>query len=349
MAGDDKATKGGVARAKKLQPEERRNIARQAAEARWHPSEVSSSVPVATHPGRLVIGDLVLPCAVLEDGQRVISERAVGTVLVRSGASRRRREKISGGPGLPLAISASNVAPLVSPSLKIALATPIRYKTKNGRESYGLPAVLIPEICEVWLKARDAKLLQKQQEHIATKAEILMRGLAKVGIIALIDEVTHYQETRDRDELNKILAAYISKELLPWTKQFPDEFYEQMFRLWGWHYNPPSVARPKYVARLTSELVYEKLPKGVLKELREKSPIVKAGRRRNRLHRFLTYDVGQPHLNKQLTEVVTLMRVARNRAEFKRLFDRAFPTIQPMLPGLDEDDEQASQLETPHA
>mgnify|MGYP003561277120 CR=1 FL=1 len=52
-----------------------------------------------------------------------------------------------------------------------------------------------------------------------------MRAFARVGITALVDEATGYQYERENDELQKILKAYISEELLPWQKRFPDIFY----------------------------------------------------------------------------------------------------------------------------
>jgi hypothetical protein len=45
----------------------------------------------------------------------------------------------------------------------------------------------------VWLRALDARALTKIQLPVADRADILMRGLAHTGIIALVDEVTAYQ------------------------------------------------------------------------------------------------------------------------------------------------------------
>jgi hypothetical protein len=45
--------------------------------------------------------------------------------------------------------------------------------------------MLLPQICEVWLKARDKEKLTKIQFPVADRADILMRGLAHTGIIAL--------------------------------------------------------------------------------------------------------------------------------------------------------------------
>ena len=87
------------------------------------------------------------------------------------------------------------------------------------------------------------------QEHIGASADILMRGLAHVGIIALVDEATGYQVVREREELHHILEAYINQELLPWSKTFPDGYYQELFRLRGWEYSPPSVKRPQMVGR----------------------------------------------------------------------------------------------------
>ena len=131
--------------------------------------------------------------------------------------------------------------------------------------------------------------------------------------------------SRDRDALNMILEAYIAKELLPWAKQFPDEFYRQLFRLRGWQYSPMTVKRPQYVGKLTNELIYDKLPPGVLNELREKNPRTAKGHRKHKFHQFLTEDIGHPHLGKQIASVVTLMRISPNWRKFYDMFKQAFP------------------------
>ena len=319
---------GGKARAASLTADERRDIARRAAAARWQASAELSVTEIkrATHTGELRIGDISIPCAVLSDGTRLLSERVVASALggKRGGRDWQRRRDAD----VPVFLSASNIQPFVPASLSVALARPYPYRTPaGGAVARGSEARLLPEICDVWLKARDAGVLLKGQLIVAHRADILMRGLAQVGIIALVDEATGYQVDRERDELSRILSAYISKELLPWTKRFPDEFYEQLFRLRGWAYRPLSVKRPKFVAHLTSELVYEKLPPGVLEELRARNPVVADGgmRRRHRHHQFLTQDVGNVHLERQLVAVTTLMKVAPSWPAFKRMFDKAFP------------------------
>ena len=43
--------------------------------------------------------------------------------------------------------------------------------------------------------------------HIARQADVLMRALAHVGIAALVDEATGYQEVRDRRPFKRFLRS----------------------------------------------------------------------------------------------------------------------------------------------
>ena len=87
-----------------------------------------------------------------------------------------------------------------------------------------------------------------------------------------------------------------------------------------------SAKRPKYVGKLTNQIVYDKLPKGVLEVLRKKNPVVTpSGNRRYKHHQLLTEDVGNPHLERHLATVTALMRISSSWREFERYLARAFP------------------------
>ncbi|RMA96910.1 P63C domain-containing protein [Priestia megaterium] len=269
----------------------------------------------ATHFGKIQLGDKGLRCAVLEDNSRVILYSEVFDAFDRPVRGRRVINGVVKSE-LPGFIDASNLKPYISPELEDMLLNPVTYKAKNGRPVKGYKAEIIPLLCEVYLAARQAEKLTKKQQPLAIASEILVRSLSKVGIVALVDEATGYQYERERRELHQILSAYINEELLPWTKQFPDEFYRHLFRLRGWKYEPSSVKRPQYVGKLTMDLVYDQLPEGVAEELKKKTPKSK------RLHQGLTEDVGNKHLQQQLTRVITLMKISSNWKEFMSLFNK---------------------------
>ncbi|MDD5489238.1 MAG: P63C domain-containing protein [Candidatus Moranbacteria bacterium] len=288
----------------------------------------------ATHHGLLKIGDTELNCSVLEDGSRIISRNAIFRAFKRTKRGRAKNENRE--PNMPAFIDAKNLKPYISSDL-LGVLNPLTYIASNGRQTTGFKAEILPLLCDTYLQARDANALLTQQQPLATIAEILVRSLSKVGIVALVDEATGYQDVRKRDELQQILKAYISEELLPWTKRFPDEFYMQMFRLKNLPYDPSTVKRPSFIGKLTNKLIYEKLPPGVLKELKTRTPKSPRGNYTARFHQSLTEDIGHPTLKGQLQQVIVLMRISPNWRSFERNFVRAFGGQQDL--GFESNDE----------
>ena len=279
----------------------------------------------ATHHGKLQIGDKELRCAVLEDGSRIISKTAVFTAFDRTQRGRKKGvSRVADLPTLPTFIDANNLISYLDQETKDLLLNPIIYKSKNGREVEGYRAELIPLLCDIYLNARNDDALTNAQKKLAVASEIIVRSLAKVGIVALVDEATGYQVDRDKEELQKLLSKYISKDLLPWTKRFPDEFYKEIFRLRNWEYPTLSGRRPGIVGSYTNTYVYDHLPPGIKEELQKNNPLVAPGKRNHKHHQFLTVDVGNPHLEKQLIKVITLMQISDTWEEFNYQFNKVF-------------------------
>jgi hypothetical protein len=164
------------------------------------------------------------------------------------------------------------------------------------------------------------------QKPVADRAEILMRGLAHIGIIALVDEATGYQKDRARDALARILEAFVAKEIQPWVKTFPDEYYAQMFRLRGLDYPNDSVKRPQYFGTLTNDVVDKRLAPGVLDELKKVIPKNEmTGRRKGTLSQALTRNIGYPKLREHLGAVIAYMTMSKDYPDFIEKLDRFRP------------------------
>lgn len=279
--------------------------------------------------GNLKIGDSTIKAAVLGDGTRVLTRATFLKSIGRTG-------KAKGGRGyddefrVPVFLTAKNLKPYISKDL-LKNSTPIIFKLK-GKKSIGYKAELLPQVCGVFIDADEAGDLQPNQKHIADKCKILLRGFATVGIIALVDEVTGYQYNRSRKALEEILEKFISKELRKWAKTFPDEFYENMFRLRGWRYVPWSVKRPSVVGRYTNDLIYERLAPGVLNQLKQLTPRDEKGRTRHRYFQRLTENVGHPRLREHLSAVIALMKASTKWDQFYRMLQRALPRYREQLP-----------------
>ena len=319
------ASKGGKARAKALSQEERSEIARQGAQKRWGDRP---AIPRAIHSGSLEIGNAKIPCYVLDNGERILSTRGI-----MAGLQRRWRGRKYAGTQLPVFLEANNLKPFIDVDL-LPVLTPVEFQTDKGIKSEGYRAKVLPEVCEVYLKARDAGAITAPAQRVmAKRCEILTRALSKVGIIALVDEATGYQEFRAKDELARLLEAYVAEELRPWLKTFPDEFFKQVYRVHGWPYTPGSSKRSPYVGKFINRYVYEELPAPVLPELRKLNPVTERGYRKHKHFQFLTADTGNVHLDRQITALITTMKLSDSRQEFEQNFNKAFgKPYQPRLP-----------------
>jgi hypothetical protein len=217
------------------------------------------------------------------------------------------------------------IKPFISDDLRERIERPILFKPQGaGERAYGYEATTLVDLCDAVLRAREAKALQPQQQHIARACEVLVRSFARVGIIALVDEATGYQADRAKDALAEILQAFIAKELRPYVKTFPADFYKEMFRLRGWDFPTEAhgTKRPPLVGKLTNNIVYARLAPGVLQELRDTTPRDENGRLKLHYHRRLTEEFGHPKLREHLASVVTLMKMSEDWDFFLRHLDR---------------------------
>lgn len=318
--------KGGAARAGSMTKDERSALARKAAAARWSGDEPKRTISGAGDRP-LKLGNTEIECYVLEDGSRVITQAAMMTAI---GRNRRVSKKPGEDESLPTILRAQALRPYLTPEF-IEEARPITFIKPEGGRAYGYRAEVLPELCELWLAARADGVITESQQPIARAAELIVRGLARVGIIALIDEATGYQDVRARDALAKILEAYVAKELQPWVKTFDVDFYKEMFRLRDLPFDPSSMKRPQYFGNLTSNIVYKRVAPGVFDEIKAQRAKDEK-KRRARFHQQMTQEVGHPKLREHIASVTTVMKLSENWEDFMAKLDRVHPILDPSLP-----------------
>jgi P63C domain len=319
---------GGIARAKKLSDERKREIARNAALARHTPAPEAGpspdGLPRATHQGRMALGDLELDCYVLSDGRRVFHKRGMAKALGL---------KSAGGNAFMKTISRKGVGSNISSKLREKIENPIKFKPLSQEQAHGYEAAVLAEIARAIVDARDSGSLTTAQESFAAQAEILLNAFAKVGVVALVDEATGYQEIRDPGALRLLVQQYIEQEKREWEKQFPDSYYDELNRLYGSKRMTQTSRgaviqnRPQHFAKFTRTYVYHPLENGaVLEELDRINPILEStGTRAARFHQHLTQGYGIEKLKRQVQEVQTLVAVSDTVSQFKKLFQKRFP------------------------
>lgn len=326
---------GGTARTQSMSSEERSTMAQKGGTTRWEKVRKMKTLPAVILKGDdLNLAGIKIPCAIIAmDGasepMRVLTENGITNALLgsRSGASKRikKRSEEVGAP-LPLFLAPGQLNSFIDKELREGPLQVIEY-VDGDRIMRGFNAEVLPVVCEIWLRAREAGALQKQQLEKAQQAELLTRALARVGIIALVDEATGYQRFRAKDALAKILEAYVAKELQPYVSRFPPEFYHEIFRLRGLSFPNGTVKRPQYFGHITNDIIYRRLAPGVWKELKAKVQKDEKGRAKHKLFQHLTPTFGDPRLEKLITRVTTIMEFSSNWDDFKVKLDSKVPAF----------------------
>ncbi len=331
MANDpisEMASKGGKARNKALTQERKREIALMGVEAR---REKASPTVKATHEGILTIGSADIPCAVLENGKRLLTQSGFMIALGRARQAK-GRQYYDGDVNMPAFLTAKNLKTFIPNNLAVT-SSQIEFRMKNGRRAFGYSADLLPLVCGVFLDAKAAGVLTHNQEPIADQALMLIRGLAHVGIIALVDEATGFQYDRPRRDLEEQLKKFVSESLRRWVSTFPADYFKHLCRLRGVEMRP-DMKLPQYFGHLTNNLVYRRLAPGLLRRLKETRS--EMGNDSNKLHSWLSADVGYPEVLVHLGTVIGVMKQHTKYDEFEKALDKVAP-IYPESPGLFDD------------
>jgi hypothetical protein len=321
------ASKGGRARAAVLTPEERSEIAKSGADARWGKAGkavtpppmdddsvvgvaddsivATDGVPHSAFPGIVEMGDVELECHVLSDGRRVLTAREVVRALrgTRSNPPSVQRY-LAALPAYREGMFDDKIMHFRIPGLP--------------QTAIGFEATALIEICDMYIAADENGTLKSNQKNLARMASIIMRACAKTGIEALIDEATGYQQVRAKRALQVKLQAFIAEDMQKWVKTFPDEFWQELARLEGIRYQARH--RPLRWGNYVLRFVYSAMDPDVARKLKERNP---NPHYKNNLHQLLR-DYGRDKLHQQLGGVIAIMRECKDMAEFRVRFAKVF-------------------------
>lgn len=310
----------GRASARAMTAEQRKERAMKGVEARKR----KASMPKVAYQGTMRVGDIQMPCFVLDDGKRVLSGRGLQDALKLVDDAPHAQKA---GSRLPRLFNNKSLQPFLYNGLEQDHYKPIECYD-GGTKIHGYEATILPDICDAVLEARSkGKTSTPRMEIIATQCEVLVRAFARVGIVALVDEATGYQEARQKDALAKIFEEFVAKELQPWIKTFPDEYYKHLFRLYGYEYPTPKF-KPSFFGHVTNKVVYKKLAPEILPELKKQARKLN---KNAKLHQVLTTDVGHPKLREHLASIVTLMKLSNNKEQFFEMVERIHPDFDENL------------------
>jgi hypothetical protein len=319
---DPKKVAAAIARTNSLTAEERSAIARRAALARH-----DKDLPKAIAEGVIIIGELKIACAVLDDKEntRVLTQEGFLNAVGRAG-------KAKGGEGasvdgLPAFLRAANLKEFISNDLVVS-TTPVEFVPLRGPgyqgRAFGYRAKVLPNVCWVYQDALVAGKLLPSQKHIGEACRFFLKALTNHAIDDLVDIATGFEDMRKRRAIDKIIDKYVEKDAQQWVRIFELDFYRHIFRLNGWEFNPETTAKPSVIGKWTND-IYDRLAPGVRQALHERVRRNAKGRPTQQLNRYLTPENGRPEMKRLLEGVILLMRMSTTWDDFKIKLDEYYP------------------------
>jgi hypothetical protein len=251
------------------------------------------SIPKATHTGTLFDG--LLDCYVLDDERRMITNRGTVQLLNGSGAEGGNLGRYTGR--LPQKYS------------HLAAGPEIEFSLPGGRKAKGHEATWLVDLLKAYDEADDEGLLHHTQRGLAKNARRVLRALAGVGIIALIDEATEYQRVRDVENLSFTFRAILLDRYADWDLMWTPDFVEQMCRL---HRQPFDGTQPRFIASTYEKLYRLILTDEVYEELKRRNPEPSFGTNH---HQWLTPEA-RTVVGRQIPILTALAETCDNKEAF---------------------------------
>lgn len=286
----------------------------------------------------LKLGSLEIPCYVLEDNTRVFSGRGLQKILGVQSQSGSWLSSFINNSSITSYLECSYIG---ENSLIEKLNAPIVFERYNAggsqTKTYGYEATLLIDICDAIIQSHEDGLFS--DVIILENARTIIRAVAKVGIIALVDEATGYNRDKNRakDELQKVLSELLNKDASKWVKTFDDVFFEDLYKMRGWSWESIN-KRPGIVGKWIDDIVYQRLAPVILSELRKLNPKNVNGNRSKRHHQFLTENIGIPKLKQHLAGVHALAVVSDyNWSKFMVFMDKTYPKQYQQLSLFDDE------------
>lgn len=295
--------KGGVARASALSKEQRTLIARKAALAR-HGLK-------ATHRGNFRENfGIDVECYVLNDEAKtaVIHQRGMSQAIGLG----------EGGSKLPRFVGGKAISAYVGPELREKLENPLIFQAPPAGpglpplQIHGYDVTILIDLCKVIVQAESEGKLQRNQEHVARQAHVILSASAKAGIKGLVYALAGYRP--EVEEVISAFKAFVQEEAKKYEQEFPSELYMEWHRLY--RIPIPVRGKPWQLMHLTRRHVYYPLAKSsgrileLLRALRDRDPGKK------KLFQFLN-EVGTRALRMHMGRVLEMAESSETKEEYE--------------------------------
>lgn len=213
------------------------------------------------------------------------------------------------------------IAPYLGAELREKIENPLRFQAPTGgagqlpgTEVNGYDVTLLIDICKAVIRAESDGKLLSSQANIAKQAHVILGASAKAGIKGLVYALSGYDASKE--EVIAAFKYYVQTEARKYEKEFPQELYDQWYRLY--ELPEPERGRPWLFKTLTLDHVYYPLAKsnGKILDL-VRANKASGGQRSSKLFQFLN-EIGARALRTQIGRLLEMSETSANRAEYEK-------------------------------
>jgi len=185
---------------------------------------------------------------------------------------------------------------------------------------HGYDVTILIDLCKAVTRAESEGKLLPIQAKIAKQSHVILNASAKAGIKGLVYALAGYDVTKE--EVIAAFKLYVREEARDYEKEFPDQLYEEWYRLY--QLPKPERSKPWKFMHLTVDHVYYPLAKsnGKIFEL-TKTQRENSHARWKKLHQFLS-EIGVKALRTQLGQLLGIARISSSRYEYEGYFQKLF-------------------------
>lgn len=157
-------------------------------------------------------------------------------------------------------------------------------------------------------------------EHCAfergkVQARLTLRAFLHIGFESFVQGKTGWlPKAKQSSHQSRSLIDFILSNPKQWTMHFNPQWQREACRVTGYPWHP---SRP--MAQFISTYIYKALPKEVYEKL-----LIQNADRKSRHHQFFDDVADELVLKEHIQQVGGLLRVSRNKAHFKQLFNDAY-------------------------
>lgn len=271
------------------------------------------------------IKGLDVECYVLDNGQRVLSQRGASPILGL---------KSDSGSSFTRLLGSKSISQFIGSALMEKLANPVVFQRKIGGSAKGIDGIDFVALCRAIVSASDAGALKPNQEAMALKVRALLLALGDIAIYTAIDKASRVETTPEKwfELLNRFVQQH-TNTLVNEFKNHP-EIHRIFYRLWNINedeYKEKYANNPSFFGRLTNKYVYFPLAQShgaILEGLKQANPVIKSksGKtyRMKRFYQYLTEEIGIPALREHFAQLRVIGALSKNKQEFDKNFKKAF-------------------------